>query len=86
MSITIFVLNIQNYKFFIMQTISAFKLELFILVLLCLFLLLDPTDCIKAQLKYDERKKDGTLGHLELRPQCDKYGFFSPVMCIPGEM
>lgn len=69
-----------------MQTISSFKLWLFILVLLYLFLLLDPTPCIQKQLDYDERKKEGKLGHLELRPQCDKYGFFSPVMCIPGEM
>lgn len=43
------------------------------------------TKCINTQKIWDKKRNDGTVGHLELRPQCDRHGFFYPSMCIPGE-
>ena len=35
---------------------------------------------------YDVRRMAGNVGHLELRPICDRRGNYAPYKCIPGEM
>ncbi|KAF4522819.1 hypothetical protein B566_EDAN008080, partial [Ephemera danica] len=44
------------------------------------------SECHRAQDKYDEEEKNGTLGHLRQRPACDQYGNYSPASCIPGSI
>lgn len=44
------------------------------------------TGCSKSQKDYDERKQNGELGHLEMRPVCDGDGKYKPYKCIPNEM
>lgn len=44
------------------------------------------TPCTKGQKLYDEKRSKGTLGHLEVRPTCDRNGLYDPYTCIPGEM
>lgn len=44
------------------------------------------TTCTLAQDAFDEKKLDGTLGYMEVRPTCDRNGLFSTFKCIPGEM
>ena len=48
--------------------------------------IVDDTVCFRKQIEFDKSKEDGTLGHLMQRPSCDGDGFFSPIICIPGEM
>lgn len=43
-------------------------------------------DCTKEQVAYDQAVESGTLGNLQLRPACDRNGFYAPYKCIPGEM
>ncbi|VEN38843.1 unnamed protein product [Callosobruchus maculatus] len=43
------------------------------------------TDCTKKQDEYDERRSKGTLGSMELRPECDEEGYFASYRCIPGQ-
>lgn len=50
-------------------------------------LLLVPVDtkCFKSIKDYDERKLNGSLGSMEMRPSCDGRGFYAPYKCIPGQ-
>lgn len=41
--------------------------------------------CINDQKDWLNRKNAGTLGHMELKPQCDRNGNYMPVKCIPGQ-
>lgn len=43
------------------------------------------TECTKAQNEYDRKEHAGTVGHLEIRPECDDDGNFMPFSCIPGQ-
>lgn len=43
------------------------------------------SQCYKEQKTFDERRQNGTIGHLEQRPACDADGNFEPVVCIPGQ-
>lgn len=52
---------------------------------MCCFCLVQ-TDCIDEIEVFDEKKLNGSLGHLELRPSCDEIGDYKPYVCIPGEM
>lgn len=47
-----------------------------------IFAYLDPTPCIKELQNFNQRKKEGKIGHLESRPQCDKRGDYLPLKCI----
>ncbi|KAF5297135.1 hypothetical protein FQA39_LY02715 [Lamprigera yunnana] len=44
------------------------------------------TPCINSQLEYDKKVQSGTVGHLEVRPHCDRNGLYQPYHCIPGEI
>lgn len=41
---------------------------------------------MQAQEDFDRRREAGTLGHLEVRVECDRNGLYQPYVCIPGEM
>ncbi|XP_019868554.1 uncharacterized protein LOC109597338 [Aethina tumida] len=43
------------------------------------------TKCFKSIKDYDERKLNGSLGSMEMRPSCDGRGFYAPYKCIPGQ-
>ncbi|XP_023030264.2 uncharacterized protein [Leptinotarsa decemlineata] len=43
------------------------------------------TYCVKNQTSFDERKKKGTLGNMEVRKKCDDDGQFLSYNCIPGQ-
>lgn len=45
----------------------------------------DSSECFKAQKTFDEKRQDGTIGHLMQRPECNADGYFEPVVCIPGQ-
>ena len=42
------------------------------------------TACFTAQADYDDRKKRGTLGMYEIRPNCNGNGEFVARKCQPG--
>ncbi|XP_059481310.1 thyroglobulin-like [Neocloeon triangulifer] len=44
------------------------------------------TECHTKQDEYDEKKENGTLGHLMQWPVCDDRGQFATVTCIPGSV
>ena len=44
------------------------------------------TDCVLAQLKYDEDLDSGNLGMDMLRPQCDDHGYWAPVQCTGSDV
>jgi len=44
------------------------------------------TPCAQAQIKYDQKRKSGRLGHLEQRPDCEGNGLYKPYICVPGEI
>ncbi|XP_068893390.1 thyroglobulin-like [Tenebrio molitor] len=43
------------------------------------------TKCTRARAEYDNRKVDGTLGTMQVRPNCDDDGFYKPYKCLPGQ-
>ncbi|CAH0551995.1 unnamed protein product [Brassicogethes aeneus] len=43
------------------------------------------TSCYEKQANFDARKKEGTIGTLEVRPNCDGQGFYETYQCIPGQ-
>ncbi|XP_058831484.1 uncharacterized protein LOC131690044 [Topomyia yanbarensis] len=45
----------------------------------------ESSTCYKAQKQFDQKREDGTIGHLMQRPSCDADGNFQPVVCIPGQ-
>lgn len=49
-------------------------------------LTVNDTECFRRQIEFDKAKKDGSLGKLMQRPECDDEGYFKPLKCIPGEM
>ncbi|GJQ76419.1 hypothetical protein Trydic_g2134 [Trypoxylus dichotomus] len=44
------------------------------------------TNCSEDQSIYNEKRNSGTLGHLELKPNCQRRGLYEPFKCIPGEI
>ncbi|XP_066153580.1 uncharacterized protein [Euwallacea fornicatus] len=41
--------------------------------------------CVGEQQIYDQRRANGSLGSMEVRPTCDDNGKYSPYKCIPGQ-
>ncbi|XP_066249035.1 thyroglobulin-like [Euwallacea similis] len=41
--------------------------------------------CVGEQTIYDQRRANGFLGSMEVRPTCDDDGNYSPYKCIPGQ-
>ncbi|KRT86818.1 hypothetical protein AMK59_2957, partial [Oryctes borbonicus] len=44
------------------------------------------TDCTADQDYYEQQRYNGTLGHLQLKPNCQRRGLYKPFKCIPGEI
>lgn len=47
--------------------------------------MLETSPCFKAQFQFDNDLDKGLIGHLQQRPSCDGNGFYSPIICIPGQ-
>lgn len=75
--LTYFAVTINSNSTSLLQTLRIAIYYFFVLVV---------SACTDAQNAYDQKKKDGQLGHMEVRPICDADGKFKSAKCIPNEM
>lgn len=50
------------------------------------FMSVVDTACMLEQIAYDTAVKNGTIGELMQRPECDENGNYRGPKCIPGGM